>query len=215
MFCSRCGRSLPEGAAFCPSCGAPAPSSSAAASAPAPEAGFASGPEPVSPPPLEPTPVPVHAAAPPPVAQATYVGYGGFWRRVLAAIIDGLIMGLAMLPFGLGMGFADLGLMREDPSSIFARLAAMMFVCFVRLILSWVYGAGFESSPWQATPGKMVLGLKVTDLEGRRIGFARATGRNLAKVLSSLILCIGYLMVAFTEKKQGLHDMLAGTLVRR
>jgi uncharacterized RDD family membrane protein YckC len=61
----------------------------------------------------------------------------------------------------------------------------------------------------------MIFGLKVTDLYGNRISFERATGRHFAKILSAMILCIGYLMVAFTERKQGLHDLLAGTLVRR
>jgi uncharacterized RDD family membrane protein YckC len=72
-----------------------------------------------------------------------------------------------------------------------------------------------ESSSYQGTLGKMIFGLKVTDLYGNRISFERATGRNFAKILSAMILGIGYLMVAFTERKQGLHDLLAGTLVRR
>lgn len=70
-----------------------------------------------------------------------------------------------------------------------------------------------ESSAKQATLGKMALGIVVTDLEGARIGFGRATGRYFAKILSGLILGIGFLMAAFTERKQGLHDIIAGTLV--
>jgi len=72
-----------------------------------------------------------------------------------------------------------------------------------------------ESSSYQATLGKMIFGMKVTDLNGNRISFERATGRHFAKWLSGLVLCIGYIMVGFTERKQGLHDLLAGTLVRR
>jgi uncharacterized RDD family membrane protein YckC len=72
-----------------------------------------------------------------------------------------------------------------------------------------------ESSSYQATLGKMIFGMKVTDLYGNRISFARATGRHFAKILSGMILGIGFIMVAFTERKQGLHDLLAGTLVRR
>ena len=75
------------------------------------------------------------------------------------------------------------------------------------------YFVGFESSSWQATPGKRALGLIVTDTEGRRISPARAVGRYFGKILSGLILLIGYIMIAFTERKQGLHDFLAGTLV--
>lgn len=80
---------------------------------------------------------------------------------------------------------------------------------------NWIYEAAMESSSKQATLGKMALGLKVTDLEGRRISFARATGRHFAKLLSGMILLIGYIMAGFTERKQALHDMIAGTLVQR
>ena len=72
-----------------------------------------------------------------------------------------------------------------------------------------------ESSAAQATLGKRALGLKVTTLDGQRIGVGRALGRFFAKILSSLILMVGYIMAAFTEKKQALHDMIAGTLVVR
>ena len=71
------------------------------------------------------------------------------------------------------------------------------------------------SSSYQATFGKMIFGMKVTDLYGNRVSFARATGRHFAKWLSGMIFFIGYIMAGFTERKQGLHDMLAGTLVRR
>jgi len=79
----------------------------------------------------------------------------------------------------------------------------------------WIYEAAMESSAKQATVGKMVLGLKVTDLEGHRISFARATGRHFAKLISAMILLIGYIMAGFNERKQALHDMIAGTLVVR
>ena len=60
-----------------------------------------------------------------------------------------------------------------------------------------------------------MLGLRVTDLNGNRIGFGKATGRYFGKILSGMICFIGFIMVAFTEQQQGLHDMLAGTLVVR
>jgi uncharacterized RDD family membrane protein YckC len=82
-------------------------------------------------------------------------------------------------------------------------------------VVSRLYAALMESSSKQATLGKMALGVRVTDLDGNRIGFGKATGRHFAKILSALILGIGFLMVAFTQRKQGLHDMLAGTLVMR
>jgi uncharacterized RDD family membrane protein YckC len=72
-----------------------------------------------------------------------------------------------------------------------------------------------ESSAWQATLGKKILGLKVTDLSGNRITFARASGRFFGKILSGMILGIGFLMAGFTARKQALHDILAGCLVLR
>jgi uncharacterized RDD family membrane protein YckC len=83
------------------------------------------------------------------------------------------------------------------------------------LFAGWIYEAGMESSSKQATLGKMALGLKVTDEYGKRIGFARASARFFSKILSRMILMIGYIMVGFTARKQGLHDMIAGTLVMR
>ena len=77
----------------------------------------------------------------------------------------------------------------------------------------WLYYALFESSSWQATPGKSLLGLYVTDLQGRPITFARATIRHFAKIISSLTFLVGYILAGFTEKKQALHDMIASCLV--
>jgi len=79
----------------------------------------------------------------------------------------------------------------------------------------WIYEAAMESSSKQATLGKMALGLKVTDEQGRRISFGRATARYFSKIISGMILLIGYIMAGFTARKQALHDMIAGTLVTR
>ena len=79
--------------------------------------------------------------------------------------------------------------------------------------LSWLYSALLESGPKQATLGKRLLDLKVTNMEGERIRFGQATGRHFAKYLSAIILCIGFLMMLWDGKKQTLHDKLAGTLV--
>ena len=83
----------------------------------------------------------------------------------------------------------------------------------IMLVASWVYFAGLESSAWQATVGKKLLGMQVTDTSGERINFIKATVRYLSKFLSSFFLMIGFIMVAFTAKKQGLHDFIAGTVV--
>jgi uncharacterized RDD family membrane protein YckC len=79
----------------------------------------------------------------------------------------------------------------------------------------WLYFALQESSERQATLGKMALKIYVTDLQGQRISFGKATGRHFGRILCALTLCIGYMMAGFTAQKQGLHDMIAGTLVKR
>jgi uncharacterized RDD family membrane protein YckC len=124
--------------------------------------------------------------------------YAGFWRRVAAYILDGLILSIVLVP--LALVFRD----PEQQASVSSP---------VSIAISWLYFAFMESSERQATVGKMALGIVVTDLDGNKIGFGRATGRFFAKYLSFLILFIGVIMVAFTQKKQGLHDMIASTLV--
>jgi uncharacterized RDD family membrane protein YckC len=131
--------------------------------------------------------------------------YAGFWRRVVAVIIDGLILSVVTVPLTLAVGAGD----------TYAEAARSSAASSVSAVVTWLYYALMESSARQATLGKMALGIIVTDIEGRRIGFGKATGRHFAKILSALILGIGFLMVAFTQRKQGLHDILAGTLVIR
>jgi uncharacterized RDD family membrane protein YckC len=80
-------------------------------------------------------------------------------------------------------------------------------------LIFWLYFALFESSSKRATPGKMAIGIVVTGMNGERISFGRATGRTFGKYISSLILCFGYFMAGWTEKRQALHDVMAGTLV--
>jgi uncharacterized RDD family membrane protein YckC len=82
-------------------------------------------------------------------------------------------------------------------------------------VVGWLYFALMESSSHQATLGKMALGIRVTDLQGGRLTFGRATARFFGKIVSGLICYIGFIMAAFTERKQALHDMIAGTLVVR
>jgi uncharacterized RDD family membrane protein YckC len=137
------------------------------------------------------------------VAAGTSI-YAGFWRRVAAFILDGLILSLVELP--LNIGFMGPDMWSQNPSRASGAYT-------ISVVISWLYYSLLESSSKQATVGKMALGIIVTDMDGRRISFGRATGRHFAKILSGLILGIGFLMVAFTEKKQGLHDILAGTLV--
>ena len=129
--------------------------------------------------------------------------YAGFWRRFVAMLIDSFI--LTLIQIGVVI---VLVVSAEDIINQWGGLIDALW-----LILFWLYVAGMESSSKQATLGKMALGLQVTDSEGNRITFLRATGRNMAKLLSFMTLMIGYLMAAFTEKKQGLHDIVADCLV--
>ncbi|HKR90934.1 RDD family protein [Novosphingobium sp.] len=140
--------------------------------------------------------------------------YGGFWWRVLAYFIDAIILQIGSSIIGgfMGAGIgASMAMMRSGQESIVST--AMLMAILLTLVLQWLYFALMESSAMQATVGKLAIGLVVTDLNGNRISFGRATGRYFAKILSGVILLIGFIMVAFTERKQGLHDMIAGTLV--
>jgi uncharacterized RDD family membrane protein YckC len=131
--------------------------------------------------------------------------YAGFWRRAAAALIDALILVLVTAVVGAGLGV----LLYSGPSD-FRTVEALIRVFL--FIAAWLYFARMESGPWQATLGKRVMGIQVTDLEGRPISFKRATGRHFGKIVSSIIFYIGFLMAAFTKKKQGLHDLMAGCL---
>jgi len=137
--------------------------------------------------------------------------YAGFWLRFLAYLIDTLLMAAVCVPLGLVLGIA-IGASGVDEASAETPLVNM-FSNVVSIAVGWLYHSLLESSSWQGTVGKKLLGLRVTDLDGHRIGFGRATGRYFGKILSAMICLIGFIMVAFTEKKQALHDMMAGTLV--
>lgn len=125
--------------------------------------------------------------------------FAGFWIRFGAAFIDALITGLISVAILYGTGGSI-----ENQSGL-----NNLF----NIILGWLYAAIMESSERQATLGKIAVGIKVTDMNGDRISFGKATGRHFAKIISAIILLIGYIMAAFDSKKQALHDKMAGTLV--
>ena len=141
------------------------------------------------------------------------MNYAGFGKRFAAVFIDALILAIPNLILqstlvDIEKATSEL-LYYGDPLAYFAEFA-MFYI--ISTLIYWIYFAAFESSSKQATPGKMALGIKVTDLNGRRTGFGKATGRHFGKILSGITL-IGCIMIAFTEKKQGLHDKMAGCLV--
>jgi uncharacterized RDD family membrane protein YckC len=151
------------------------------------------------------------------------VSYAGFWKRFLAHLIDqivlGLVSGILIVPLGIiaGLGAFSSGSDYGNSDSAMLLLAALGGYLFVVILIvvaaSWIYYALMESSAKGATLGKMALGIHVTDLTGNRISFARASGRYFGKIISGLILYIGYIMAGFTQQKQALHDIMAGCLV--
>ena len=151
-----------------------------------------------------------------PAAVEGSLPYAGFWRRLAAFAIDLVLVLLGSLVVSLLIAvllaialFSTSGSAPTD--AIIVQLASLAIL----LVLTWLYFAGLESSAWQATVGKRMTGLMVTDLSGGRLGFWRSTARYFAKILSTLPILIGYLLAAFTPQKQALHDLIASTLVVR
>ena len=215
MYCSKCGGVMADGAAFCSNCGQAFAVAAAVARAPmmsssvaAPLVGGMAA-------------VPAYAG----YAAVPRVEYAGFWVRFLAFLIDNAVMGigfvLILIPLifltGLG-GFISEIHPDEDMNDvgIFMLFGLLFLAATVSLLWTWLYHALMESSEWQATVGKRLLGLVVTDMAGRRVSFGRATGRHFAKIITNMVPAfIGYIMAGFTERKQALHDMIAGCLVLR
>lgn len=199
MVCSRCGKPLPPGNSLCPTCHAPGiaplktpgawvPPAARAAAAHGRAAAVAAGPE------------------------TGHAWYAGFWIRVVAYAIDAVVSGIAATVVGAVVG-GPLGFLAAAGAPLGAVVAPVVLVATIATY--WLYFAVMESSARQATVGKMALGLAVTDDAGGRIGFGRATGRYLGKLLSAVVLGIGFLMAGLTERKQALHDLVAGTVVVR
>ena len=143
-----------------------------------------------------------------------HVEYAGFWLRVVAYLIDAIILYIPgrLINYFLGVQTSFTwygGRISGAEINWTSYILAMLFT----MILQWLYFSLMESSAKQATLGKMLLKLKVTNMDGNRISMANATGRFFAKYLSAMILLIGYMMAGWTEKKQGLHDIIANTLV--
>jgi uncharacterized RDD family membrane protein YckC len=180
---------MPDGAGFCGSCGQPL--------------GPASGIQPEASPWVQPVQV--------------RIAYAGFWLRLAAYLIDNILLGAVLGNILLRplMGKPG-GIPLNDPWFMFTNTSPQVTALMLLFLMgNWVYFSVLESSPWRATLGKKALGLTVVDLAGNRLSFARASGRFFAKIISSMTFLIGFLMAAFTARKQALHDMLAGCLVTR
>jgi uncharacterized RDD family membrane protein YckC len=162
----------------------------------------------------------------PGTATAVTITYASFGARLVALIIDviviGVVQGVVITPLLTVMGLSiasdiqNSGGTLDDAQAIGmigTIFAAMGSIMLISGAISILYYALLESSKTQASLGKMALGIKVTDLNGERISFGKAALRSIGKLLSGYIMCIGYLIAAFTEKKQALHDLIASTLV--
>ena len=151
-----------------------------------------------------------------PTASETQTRYAGFWNRLLAIIIDGLIVGTVqaiLLKPMFGVPMWSYKEMDDSGMALTMWQGPNLNVQLLSIVIGWLYFAMMESSNKQATVGKIALNIRVTDLNGNRISFGKATGRYFGKYLSMMILMIGFIMAAFTQKKQALHDVLADTLV--
>jgi uncharacterized RDD family membrane protein YckC len=139
-------------------------------------------------------------------AQTTFnLEYAGFWRRILALMIDYVVIYLPILyvPYFAGSVLrGHLG---------YYKIVLVGIV--IGLLISWLYWTICESSPWQASLGKRLMGICVTDVDGERLTFSQSGKRTLCKVLSLLPLGLGFVAAAFTAKKQTLHDLITDSVV--
>jgi uncharacterized RDD family membrane protein YckC len=244
MICPRCGVEARPDATFCANCGASlnpgfaggdpaertlpeADPPSVPADAPWPGAArpeltsappmapSLSGWEPVAPPPAVPFGAPKPVAPP-----AAALIYAGFWRRLWAAFLDGVVLWALSVPFiimwlmpltNVNMEQVE-GLPSDQQMEIFG---ACLLYWLVTTLMEFLYFGLFESSRRRATLGRIALGIQVTDVHGNRIGLGRAFLRRIARILSVFTFGIGFLVSLFSKRRQTLHDLLAGTLVVR
>jgi uncharacterized RDD family membrane protein YckC len=190
LYCGKCGAEIPEGAERCSACGQTVGQSNQAGSA-------------------------ERSSWRPRQIQ---VAYAGFWLRAVAFLIDLLVVVIFTGPPILYLLGKNVGTAAPLQAMMdFARGGTRQAIAINLLaeMAYWLYSASLESSVWQATIGKKLLGLYVTDVNGKRVSFARASGRFVGKSLEQLTLFIGFLAAGFTARKQALHDIVAGCLVLR
>ncbi len=200
--CPYCGQPMPAGSHFCGSCGR--------LSSPVDDAASPGFPQPTLASPGGVSLFPGDAAGP---------VYAGFWLRAVAYLLDQIVLSaalfLVLFIFGvaLAIGLSVAGSKPFEPKGWGPIITVLVYA--VAIPTFWLYSSLMESSRWQASLGKKALGLAVTDLDGRRISFGRATGRHFAKILSSLLFGAGFVMAGFSQRKQALHDQIASCLVIR
>jgi uncharacterized RDD family membrane protein YckC len=212
MYCPKCGKETEQSGIFCQSCGASLKD-------------------------LKETPQkPFLKRRAGPIKTEKFSGLGG---RFLGGLVDLVFLVLFDLMAAAIIGIISWILVRPDPVSESIRMLYQYYYHVPRtdayghpvnaivppqiilsalvllILVPWIYSAFLESSRNQATLGKLAIGAAVTDMQGNRITFARGSLRFFGKVLCVLTLFIGFLIIAFTTYRQGLHDKIAGTLVFR
>jgi uncharacterized RDD family membrane protein YckC len=200
MFCPKCGKETDASGKFCQWCGADIGS----------------------------VPAPVSPAITPEEEDGPDIGvYAGLGRRFVAFIVDLIIILLfdlvAMSVLGLTRGIQNLYfyfIKHVDIADLTTEQTTTAFIVSVvaaygmlLIVIPWLYYAGFESSRSQATPGKLLMRIVVTDMTGNKPTFARVTLRHFAKFVSAIPVLLGFLAIGFTKRRQGLHDLIAGCLV--
>jgi uncharacterized RDD family membrane protein YckC len=186
MFCSRCGTWLADDAPICPLCGLVL-RPGAVASTPGPASGMA----------------PRQGAA-----IIEQVAYAGFWRRCVGLLIDVVVTYFPIATVRVLLGLPASG--SFDP-----LLPSAWWAALFELLIDWLYASILISSPWRATLGQAVMDLHVTDLDGNRISFARASARYLAQLLNLVTVGFGLILQVFSARRQALHDLVSGTVVVR
>ena len=188
LFCSKCGATVWATDAFCPNCATPQNQALAGS-----------------------TTLPAYAQP----TQAAPRTYAGFWIRFVAIFIDAIIINVVTSPVWVLNGVFMSRFPRDvgSPVAFAPILTVLGFALTISLVVNWLYESLMTSSSRQATVGKMACGLIVTDTNGARLSFLHATGRHFAKFISSFTFLIGYIIAAFTERHQALHDFIAGTYV--
>jgi uncharacterized RDD family membrane protein YckC len=228
LNCSKCGVEIAEGAAYCSACGEPQLgrprvaqtksrfniSEGATAEDATPDDAMPGDLVPEGATPGGEAIEDARASEPQVATSPGRFVYAGFWLRLAAYIIDSLALGLTVGVAVLMPLMSRGAISATNPWAIYTNTSRQYVALqLLLMMIQWVYFALLESSAWQASLGKRALGLVVTDLEGKRISFGRASARYFCSLLSSFILMIGFIMIAFTQRKQGLHDILTGCLV--
>ena len=202
VTCEKCAAEIADGASVCPHCATP-----------------------VSIAQLGPVYVPAAAQASAPAAEIQTVSvvssqpvFAGFWLRAVAYLLDTVLISLvggliASFYPATFIKFPDAATAASNPFASLPQLTPLGFA--ITLGATWIYYTMFEASAWQATPGKRIMKIYVTDMFGQRPTVARVAARNVAKIISNLSFLVGYLVAGFTVKKQALHDMVTSCLVLR